>query len=135
MRTILEGRVIREGRVEGEALTTRQPISFYGGVDPETGRIVERGHELEGVVITDKVLVFPYGKGSTVGSYILLRLRKRGLAPRAIINQKCEPIIAVGTIIAEIPCVDEIDVSKITTGDIVRIDGPRVEIWKRRPDP
>ena len=91
MRIVLEGRVIREGRAEGEALTTRQPISFYGGVDPETGRIVERGHELEGEVITDKILVFPYGKGSTVGSYILLRLRRRGLAPKAIVIRGASP--------------------------------------------
>lgn len=135
MRIILEGRVIWEGHVEGEALATRQPISFYGGVDPETGRIIERGHELEGVSIGDKILVFPYGKGSTVGSYILLRLKRRGLAPRAIINQKCEPIIAVGAIIAEIPCVDLIDVGRISTGDIVRVDGPRVEVWRRTPEP
>ncbi|MEM4021589.1 MAG: DUF126 domain-containing protein [Nitrososphaerota archaeon] len=135
MRIVLEGRVIREGRAEGEALTTRQPISFYGGVDPETGRIIERGHELEGEVIADKILVFPYGKGSTVGSYILLRLRRRGLAPKAIVNQRCEPIIAVGAIIAEIPCVDEVDISVISRGDIVKVEGARVEVWKRRQSP
>jgi hypothetical protein len=135
MRIILEGRVIWEGYVEGEALVTRQPISFYGGVDPETGRIIEKEHELEKVAIGDKILVFPYGKGSTVGSYILLRLKRRGLAPRAIINQRCEPIIAVGAIIAGIPCVDLIDISRISTGDIVRIDGPRVEVWRGRPTP
>ncbi|MEM2188261.1 MAG: DUF126 domain-containing protein [Nitrososphaerota archaeon] len=135
MRIVLEGRVIREGRAEGEALATRQPISFYGGVDPETGRIIERGHELEGEVIADKILVFPYGKGSTVGSYILLRLRRRGLAPKAIVNQRCEPIIAVGAIIAEIPCVDEVDISVISRGDIVKVEGARVEVWKRRQSP
>jgi len=133
MKIVLEGRVIWKGHVEGEALTTRQPISFYGGVDPRTGKIIEKGHELEGVSISDKILVFPYGKGSTVGSYILLRLKKHGLAPRAIINQRCEPIIAVGAIIAEIPCVDLIDVSRISTGDIVRIHGSRVEVWRRIP--
>lgn len=132
MRIVLEGRVIKEGSAEGEALATRQPISFYGGVDPETGRIVEKGHELEGEVIADKILVFPYGKGSTVGSYILLRLRRRGLAPKAIVNQRCEPIIAVGAIIAEIPCVDEVDISVISRGDIVKVEGARVEIWKKQ---
>lgn len=135
MRMVLEGRVIMKGYAEGEALATHRPISFYGGVDPETGRIIERGHELEGAVIADKILVFPYGKGSTVGSYILLRLKRRGLAPKAIINHRCEPIIAVGAIIAEIPCVDEVDISRISTGDLVRIEGSKVEIWKRKPDP
>ncbi len=131
MTEVLEGRIIWKGRAEGEALATSQPISFYGGVDPETGRIIERGHELEGEIIADKILVFPHGKGSTVGSYILLRLKRRGLAPKAIINRRCEPIIAVGAIIAEIPCVDKVDVSKISTGDQVIIEGGRIEVRKR----
>lgn len=132
MTMVLRGRVIWEGRAEGEALATSQPISFYGGVDPETGRIVEKGHELEGMQIADKILVFPHGKGSTVGSYILLRLKKRGLAPRAIINRRCEPIIAVGAIIAEMPCVDMVDISRISNGDHVKIRGGVVEVIKRR---
>ncbi len=131
MSVILKGRAIREGEAEGEALSTGQPISFYGGVDPETGRIIEKGHELEGKLIADKILVFPYGKGSTVGSYVLLRLKKRGLAPKAIINRRCEPIIAVGAIIAEIPCVDQVEVSMISTGDYVKIRGERVDVFKR----
>ncbi|HDD42208.1 MAG TPA: DUF126 domain-containing protein [Nitrososphaeria archaeon] len=131
MTEVLEGRIIWKGRAEGEALATSQPISFYGGVDPETGRIIERGHELEGEIIADKILVFPHGKGSTVGSYILLRLKRRGLAPKAIINRRCEPIIAVGAIIAEIPCVDKVDVSKISTGDQVIMEGGRIEVRKR----
>ncbi len=131
MTIVLKGRVIWEGRTEGEALVTNQPISFYGGVDPETGKIVEKGHELEGRLIAEKILVFPHGKGSTVGSYILLRLKRRGLAPRAIINHRCEPIIAVGAIIAEIPCVDQVDISKISTGDQVIVDENRIEVRKR----
>jgi len=131
MTIVLKGRVIWEGRTEGEALVTNQPISFYGGVDPETGKIVEKGHELEGRLIAEKILVFPHGKGSTVGSYILLRLKRRGLAPKAIINRRCEPIIAVGAIIAEIPCVDQVDISKISTGDQVIVDENRIEVRKR----
>ena len=131
MTIVLKGRVIWEGRTEGEALVTNQPISFYGGVDPETGKIVEKGHELEGRLIAEKILVFSHGKGSTVGSYILLRLKRRGLAPRAIINRRCEPIIAVGAIIAEIPCVDQVDISKISTGDQVIVDENRIEVRKR----
>ncbi|MCD6260600.1 MAG: DUF126 domain-containing protein [Thaumarchaeota archaeon] len=95
----LKGRAIWRGWARGEALVSNQPISFYGGVDPETGRIIEKGHELEGRSIAGKILVFPYGKGSTVGSYIILRLKRRGIAPKAIVNLRCEPIIAVGAII------------------------------------
>ena len=129
---VLRGRVIRFGKAEGEALTSTQPISFYGGVDPYTGRITEKGHELEGERITGKILVFPYGKGSTVGSYILLRLKKRGLAPKAIINKRCEPIIAVGAIIADIPTVDMVETSLIETGDHVEVEGAAIKVRKLR---
>ena len=117
----LNGRIISKGVTEGEALTTTMPISFYGGVDPETSEILEKGHELQGKRIKGKILVFPNGKGSTVGSYTLYRLKKGGVAPAGIINRDCETVVAVGTIISEIPCVDEIDISEIETGDTVRI--------------
>ena len=130
MKIQLEGRIIRYGEAEGEALATRQPISFYGGVDPETGKIIEKGHELEGKSIVNKILVFPHGKGSTVGSYVLLRLKKRGLAPKAIVNKRCEPIIAVGVIIADIPTVDMIDTDLISTGDLVKVAGAKVEVLR-----
>jgi predicted aconitase with swiveling domain len=116
----LKGRIISKGVAEGEALTTTMPISFYGGVDPETSEILEKG----------KILVFPNGKGSTVGSYTLYRLKKGGVAPAGIINRDCETVVAVGAIISEIPCVDEIDISKIETGDTVRIENGVVKIEK-----
>ena len=126
----LKGRIISRGVAEGEALTTTQPISFYGGVDPETSEILEKGHELQGKQIRGKILVFPTGKGSTVGSYTLYRLKKGGVAPAAIINRECETVVAVGAIISEIPCVDEIDISKIETGDTVRVENGVVTIKK-----
>lgn len=125
----LRGRVIKEGKAEGVALVSDKPISFYGGVDPETGKIIEKGHPLYGNSISKRILVFPYGKGSTVGSYILLRLKKRGLAPSAIINERCEPIIAVGAIIAEIPAVDGVEISRIPPGSRVRVDGCRITVY------
>ena len=124
----LKGRIISKGVAEGEALTTTMPISFYGGVDPETSEILEKGHELQGKQIKGKILVFPNGKGSTVGSYTLYRLEKGGVAPAGIINRDCETVVAVGAIISEIPCVDEIDISKIETGDTVRIENGVVKI-------
>jgi hypothetical protein len=119
----LKGRTIYTGIAQGAALVTRMGISFFGGVDPETGVVVERGHELEGECIAGKVLVFPSGKGSTVGSYTLYRLKHAGLAPAAIVNESCETIVAVGCIIAEIPCVDQVDVGSLSTGEMVRVDG------------
>lgn len=119
----LQGRKIYPGRIEGQALVTSMGISFFGGVDPETGVVVEKGHELEGQSLSGKVLVFPTGKGSTVGSYTLYRLKLAGKAPTAIINIECETITAVGCIIAEIPCVDQVKIEQIPNGGYVFIDG------------
>ena len=124
----LKGRIVYKGKAEGEALVTSQPISFYGGVDPATGIVIEKGHELQGQSIKDKILVFPTGKGSTVGSYTLYRMKKNGTAPIGMINGECETVVAVGAIISEIPCVDKIDISKLKTGGRVRIEKDSVNL-------
>jgi phosphomecalonate degydratase small subunit len=125
---IYQGRCICKGKAQGPALVTSMGISFYGGVDPDTGIVVEHGHELEGRTIADTVLVFPTGKGSTVGSYTLYRLKMGGKAPTAIINAECETITAVGCIIAEIPCIDHIPIEKLNTGEWVMIDGEKATV-------
>jgi len=124
----LKGRVIYKGTAKGLALRTTQPISFYGGVDPNTGEVIEKGHELQGKSVTGKVLVFPNGKGSTVGSYTLYRMKKNGTAPAAIVNKDCETIVAVGAIISEIPCVDHVDIAQIKTGDTVQVNNEMVSV-------
>ncbi|HSB67000.1 MAG TPA: DUF126 domain-containing protein [Anaerolineales bacterium] len=125
---MLEGRCIYPGVVQGEALVSSQAISFFGGIDPETGVVVEREHVLSGQSIAGKVLVFPTGKGSTVGSYTLYRLKHNGHAPAAILNSECETIIAVGCIIAEIPCVDQLPIHMIQTGSWVKIKDGAIHI-------
>lgn len=122
---LLQGRKIYPGVVEGEALVTHMAISFFGGVDPDTGAVVEKGHELEGQCLSGKILVFPTGKGSTVGSYTLYRLKRNGKAPAAVVNIACETITAVGCIIAEIPCVDQISLDALQSGMRLRVDGER----------
>jgi hypothetical protein len=124
----LKGRIISKGIAEAEALVSSQSISFYGGVDPDTGIVIEKGHELEGKNIKGKILVFPNGKGSTVGSYTLYRMKKNNTAPAGIINKECETIVAVGAIISDIPCVDRIDISKIKTGDIVQVENGIIKL-------
>ena len=121
----LEGRKIYKGIAEAEAIVTKDGISFYGGVDPDTGIVVEVGHELEGQSITGKVLVFPSGKGSTVGSYTMYRMKKNNMAPAAIVNESIDTIIAVGCIISEIPCVDKIDINRIKTGQKIIVNGSK----------
>ncbi|HLN90048.1 MAG TPA: DUF126 domain-containing protein, partial [Candidatus Binatia bacterium] len=99
------------------------------GVDPNTGIVIEKGHQLNGQSVKGKILVFPQGKGSTVGSYTLYRMKKNGTAPAGMINKECETIVAVGAIISEIPCIDKIDVSKIKTGDKVSIENDIVKLF------
>lgn len=125
----LRGRIILKGVVEGKALSTKQAISFYGGIDPDTSKIIDKDHELKGKKVKGKILVFPHGKGSTVGSYTLFRMKKNGMAPAGIINEECETVVAVGAIISEIPCVDKINISKIKTGDQVSIHNEVVRTW------
>lgn len=118
----MKGRMINPGRAEAEAIVSREPIGFYGGIDARTGIVIEHGHELEGQCVTGKVLVFPCGKGSTVGSYVIYGLKKNGVAPAAIVNRETETIVATGVILADIPCVDQIDIESIKTGDKLAVD-------------
>lgn len=124
----LRGRAICRGKARGLALVSLAPIGFLGGVDAETGVVMETGHPLEGQCIAGRVLVFPTGKGSTVGSYTLYRLARRGKAPVAIINARSEAIVAVGAIMAGIPMVDHVDIAQIHTGDMIEIDGEEIVI-------
>jgi predicted aconitase with swiveling domain len=124
----IKARSISRGAASGDALISIAPIGFLGGVDPKTGDVIEKGHPLEGKNVSGRVLVFPHGKGSTVGSYVMLQLAKNKKAPAAIINISAEPIIAVGAIISGIPMVDmpEADIYKVLKdGQKVSVDAGR----------
>jgi len=132
----VKGRSLVKGESEGFALVTSQPISFFGGVNPKTGLIIEKGHELENAKITGKILVFPYGKGSSVGAYVIYSMAKLGTAPKAIINRETEVIIASGCALANIPLIDKLKkdpIKVIRTGDYVKIlKNGLIEIRKKR---
>ena len=101
---------------------SKEPIGFYGGIDAKTGLFIEKGHELEGKSVKGKILVFPCGKGSTVGSYVIYGLAKNNQAPLAIVNKETETIVATGAILGGVPCVDRIPVDRISTGDHLIVD-------------
>lgn len=125
---VLRGRKISTGSAQGRALVSEEPVSFYGGVDPDTGIVEEQGHPLQGRSVAGRVLVFPGGKGSTVGSYTLYRMKRNGTAPAALVNRQCETIVAVGAIIAEIPCLDQVAIERIPDGVRVHVDADRERI-------
>jgi predicted aconitase with swiveling domain len=134
--TRFKGRSVVDGTGKGIALVTNQPLSFFGEVDPSTGNIVSQNSDIKGECISGRVLIFPHGRGSTVGSYVIYALKENGTAPCAIINEETEIIIAAGCSLANIPLVDRINdftTSIVRSGDIVKVDGNNgwIEIERR----
>ena len=125
---------VASGCARGPALVTLDAISFLGNVDAATGTVVDPAHELFGQCIAGKALIFPGGKGSTVGSYVIYQLKKKGLAPAAMINIRSEPIVAVGAIISGIPLVDRVgeEILQTENGTVVEVDaaGERIRIFR-----
>ena len=101
MEKILTGKPVIAGSAEGAALVSREPISFWGGLCPSTGEIIDRRHELSGAKVTGRVFVFPQGRGSSTSSATLMASIAAGVAPAAIINLKVEPILALGSIVSD----------------------------------
>ena len=123
---ILSGRTISKGKAKGKVLKLQGALSFLGGVDASTGEVkVENGGN-----VADRILVFPRGKGSTVGSFVMYDLKVHGKAPAAVINSSAETIVATGAVISSIPMIDSVDVDLINDGDdvIVDADAGTVEI-------
>ncbi len=118
----LDARRIYGGKATGEVLAFQMPLSLLGGIDKDSGEITEEIGGLKGTSVADRVLVFPRGKGSTAGSYVLYSLRARGQAPAALVCETAEAVIATGALISEIPMVDGVQVDLFRTGDTVRVD-------------
>ena len=133
----LKGRGLTKGKGEGEAIVSETPISFLGSIDPKTGVIREAHHKLKGKSVAGKVFVFPHGKGSTAGSFIMIEMANNKVAPAALINIEAESIIAAGAMLANIPFIDRLEknpLEVITTGDFVKVDADKgvVEILQKK---
>ena len=87
--------------IEGPALVLRAPLSLWGGIDVETGRIIDRAHPDAGVSISGTVLFMPGGRGSSSSSSILAEALRRGTGPLAIVLPSLDPILVVGSLVAE----------------------------------
>lgn len=98
---IVTGNVIASGEVRGEIVGTNNLLSFWGGFDPATGKIIDRHHPLCGESLTGKIFVLPRGKGSSTGSPILLDAIMLGNAPAGLIMNKADVIISLGIIVCE----------------------------------
>jgi predicted aconitase with swiveling domain len=123
----LKGREIFKGKAIGRLLVLNEPFSFLGGVDPKTGELtVASGREGEN--IENRILVFPCGKGSTVGSYTIMDLKKNGHLPAAIVNAQAETIVATGAVMAGVPMIDSIDISLLREGDRAVVIGDGLDM-------
>ena len=128
----MQGRGCAAGQFEGEIVVSRQSFGFWQGLDPQTGVIIDKRHDLCGTMIKGKAFAFAYGRGSTGTPGIFLEAVRNGCAPAAIVNVKSEPMIIMCALLAEaffkvaIPIVDGLGVDLaevLQTGDRVRIDG------------
>lgn len=131
-----------QGIARGAALVTRQPMCLYDSLDPKSGRIVNRRHELYGKNVSRKILIFPRGTGSSTSAATILEAARCNKAPKAIINMETEPIIAVGAILAEklygktIPIVhrpEKDPADLIETHDLIEVNAVegRIELLRR----
>lgn len=97
----LTGHPVVPGAADGTALVTAEPLSFWGGLNTATGEIVDRRHERSGQIVTGRIFVLPRGRGSSTASACLLESIRAGTAPAAIITARTEPVLALGSIIAD----------------------------------
>ncbi|MGZ8626547.1 MAG: aconitase X swivel domain-containing protein [Actinomycetota bacterium] len=95
-----EARTLVAGAAEGETLVLDEPLSFWGGVDPATGAIVDVHHPQRGANVAGRVLVMPSGRGSSSCSSVLAEVIRAGTAPVAIVLLEPDPIVALGAIVA-----------------------------------
>jgi predicted aconitase with swiveling domain len=99
--TSFAAEVIVAGTGCGIAVVTDEPISFWGGLDPDSGEITDRRHPLSGQSVAGKVLVLPHGRGSCSASGVLLEAIRNGFAPAAIVVSRVDPIIGLGSILGD----------------------------------
>ncbi len=118
---LIQGRGISEGKAMGKVVVLDSRVSFLGDAEPYKGTV--KGRE-----IRDSILVFHSGIGSTVGSYVIYQLKRNGNAPKAMINESTETIVASGAIISDIPLVDNIPIDIFKDGDVVEVDGTTGEV-------
>lgn len=135
-----EGRTLAQGAAEGAALVLTEPLSFWGGMDPTTGEVIDAHHPARGTPVAGRVLVMPSGRGSSSSPSVLAEAIRLGTAPAAILLAEADAIVALGAIVAaelygrDCPVVvlDERDHRAIRDGAVVRVsaegDAARVEV-------
>ncbi|MGV1819911.1 aconitase X [Agrobacterium sp. CG160-95] len=130
-----QARSILPGAAEGVVISTTEALSFWGGVDPATGKVIDVHHPLHGVCLTGGVLFMPSSRGSCTGSGVLLDLILTGRAPSALVFCEAEDVLTLGALIASemfdkpLPVVrlDAENFERLSQASHVRIDENTIE--------
>jgi predicted aconitase with swiveling domain len=99
---VITGRVIVAGEATGEALVTRDALSFWGGYDFHTGEIIDKHHPLAGIRAGGRILAVPFSKGSSTTTAVLLEAVRAGTAPAAILTTGADAFFALASIVADV---------------------------------
>lgn len=128
--SVLTGTSVVAGVAAGELLVTTEPLSFWGGLDPASGEIIDRRHPLSGQCVTGRILAVPHGRGSCSASGVLLEAICNGTGPAAILTSKLDPIIGLGAILADelygrvvpVAVLDPAEFARLRTGSQARLE-------------
>jgi len=139
---VFSGTAFVHGEAAGEIIASDMELSFWGGVDPATGEVIDRHHPLSGRSLTGRILAIPGGRGSCSGSGVILELLLNGKGPAAMVVERADDILTLGVMIAEevfgksIPVVtlDPADFRRVRASRYARVDGPRVACGERLED-
>ncbi len=130
----MQGRAVVWGRARGEVLFIEEPLSFFGGVNPKTGEIIQDRHPQKGHSVAGRIVLMERSTGSTVGAYSLLRLRDNGVAPAAIVAQQADTVLSTGAALANIPLVDLIEIKEFSQNTELEVAGGWVGEPGQAPD-
>jgi hypothetical protein len=130
MADVIEGHPLVAGRAHGQALVSREPLSFWGGYDARTGEIIDRAHPLSGAIAAGRILVLPFSRGSSTTTAVLLEAIRAGTAPAAIVVTGHDTFFALASIVAQemygrsipVVAIAEADLPRVVTGQELRVE-------------
>lgn len=139
--TSLTGRSLVAGAAEGALLFADIGLSFWGGVDPFSGEIIDRHHPLSGEHLAGRVLAIPSGRGSCTGSSVLMELISNGHAPAALVLAEPDEILTLGVLVAQtiferslpVLCIGREAFAALRGKAFARVDGASVTVFEHLP--
>jgi predicted aconitase/predicted aconitase with swiveling domain len=138
---VLYGRSLVDGRAEGDLLFADVGLSFWGGVDPRSGEVIDHHHPLRGQCLSGRVLAIPSGRGSCTGSSVMVELLHGGQAPSALVLAEVDEILTLGVWVAElllqrsiaVLCIGHGAFSRLRDQAYARVDGEQLRLYAQRP--